>query len=89
MMGLEWRSRYWSSSLLQQVEKHLSEKHLSHEICVPLGKDSLEGDGFVWKLILAAPGLELRSGSATLGSWGCPGASDSKELGKKEFLCPG
>lgn len=23
VMGLEWRSRYWSSSLLQQVEKHL------------------------------------------------------------------
>lgn len=23
VMGLEWRSRYWSSSLFQQVEKHL------------------------------------------------------------------
>lgn len=88
-MGLEWRSRYWSSSLLQQVEKHLSEEHQSQVICVPLGKDSLEGGGFIWELVLAAPGLELRSSLAPLGSWGCPRASDSKELGRKAFLCPG
>lgn len=56
---------------------------------MPLGKDSLEGGGFIWELVLAAPGLELRSVSAPLGSWGCPRASDSKQLGRKPFQCPG
>lgn len=54
VMGLEWRSRYWSSSLLQQREKHLSEKHQSHRICVFVGKESLEGGGFIWELVVAA-----------------------------------
>ena len=61
----------------------------SHRICVPLEKDSLEGAGFIWELVLAAPGLELRNGSSSLGRWGSLRASDSKELGRKAFLCSG
>lgn len=79
VMGLEWRSRYWSSSLLQQVEKHFSEEHQSHGTRVPLGRDSLEGGIFVWELVLAAPGLKFKSSSAPLGSWRWPRDSDSKQ----------
>lgn len=89
VMGLEWRNRYWSSSLLQQVEKHLNEEHQSQGTHMPLGKDSLEGGVFAQELVLAAPGLKLRSSSARLGSWRLPRASDSKQWGRKTFLCPG
>lgn len=48
-MGLEWRSRYWSSSLFQQVEKHLNWEN--HGICVSLGKGSMEGGRFIGELL--------------------------------------
>lgn len=85
VMGLEWRSRYWSSSLLQQVEEAQQGGTSGWGLLGPRG----------WREVVlcrSSPRLlqvvELRGGSSTPGSCGCPGASGSKGW-EGEQGCPG
>lgn len=84
-MGLEWRSRYWSSSLLQQVEETQQGGTSGWGLLGPWGWREVVLWGSSPQLLQV---VELRGGSSIPSSWGCPGASGSKGW-EGEQGCPG